>query len=79
MQYGEGQGWQLRQTQNGPRKFFDENGVERMAIKRGSPRTPGSEEPHAAFRDESGRRVDLYGNHVSQTDPRNHSPINWDL
>lgn len=35
--YAESQGWTKRQSATGPPKYYDENGVERMAIKSGSP------------------------------------------
>jgi RHS repeat-associated protein len=77
--FAESQGWKRVQSQSGPIKYVDENGVERIVIKKGSPRTPGSEDPHIAIRDASGQRVDPYGNPVSRRSPGNHTPIEWDL
>jgi hypothetical protein len=52
---------------------------ERVTIKRGSERTPGSEEPHVELRDENGQLIDPEGNPVPKRDPGNHTPIEWDL
>ena len=49
-----------------------------MTIKKGSPRAPGSESPHAEFRNENGQRVDPFGSEVARKSPGNHSTINWD-
>lgn len=77
--FAESQGWKRVQTQSGPIKYLDEGGVERVVIKRGSPRTPGSEDPHVAIRNAAGERVDPYGDQVSRRSPGNHTPIEWDL
>lgn len=77
-EWAQAQGWTRTQTGNGPPKYVDENGVRRLTIKRGSPRTPGSEHPHVEIRDENGQRTDPFGNPVSRTDPGNHIPIDWD-
>jgi hypothetical protein len=76
--YALSQGWTKTQTPNGPPKYVDENGVVRMTIKQGSPRTPGSEQPHVELRDATGQRVDPSGNPVTRTSPDNHTPIEWD-
>lgn len=76
--YALSQGWTKTQTPGGPAKYVDENGVVRMTIKEGSPRTPGSEHPHVEFRDPSGQRVDPFGNPVTRKSPENHTPIEWD-
>jgi len=73
------QGWKLLKSETGPRKFFDENGIERMTIKHGSPRTPGSESPHISIKNTQGKLIDPCGNQVKQKDPDNHIPIIWDL
>lgn len=75
----ESQGWKAAQSSSGPLKYFDSNGIERLVIKRGSARTPGSDFPHVAIRNASGQRVDPYGNLVSRNSPGNHTPITWDL
>lgn len=75
----ESQGWKAVQSSSGPLKYFDSNGIERLVIKRGSARTPGSDFPHVAIRNASGQRVDPYGNLVSRNSPGNHTPIAWDL
>ncbi len=73
------QGWTARQTPNGPLKFIDENGVARVTIKKGSPRTPGSDFPHVELRNSAGKRIDPSGNQVTKRDPvGNHTPIQWD-
>ncbi|NYG58749.1 hypothetical protein BJ980_001672 [Nocardioides daedukensis] len=75
----ESQGWKAAQSSGGPLKYVDSNGIERLVIKRGSARTPGSDFPHVAIRNASGQRVDSYGNVVSRKSPGNHTPITWDL
>lgn len=75
----ESQGWKAVQSSGGPLKYFDSNGIERLVIKRGSARTPGSDFPHVAIRNASGQRVDPYGNLVTRKSPGNHTPITWDL
>ena len=75
----ESQGWKAVQSSGGPLKYLDSNGIERLVIKRGSPRTPGSDFPHVAIRDASGQRVDPYGNIVTRRAPGNHTQITWDL
>jgi hypothetical protein len=76
--YALSQGWTKTQTPTGPPKYIDENGVVRMTIKQGSPRTPGSEHPHVELRDASGQRIDPFGNPVTRHSPENHTPIEWD-
>jgi hypothetical protein len=76
--YAEDQGWTYTQTPTGPLKFWDSNGIERMTIKRGSARTPGSEGPHVALRNAAGKRVDPFGNEVGRDDVGNHTSIEWD-
>src|SRR5690606_36085395 len=56
--FGESQGWTRTQTENGPIKFVDENGVTRLTIKSGSPRAPGSAHPHVEMRNADGQRID---------------------
>ena len=75
----ESQGWKAVQSPTGPLKYFDSNGIERLVIKRGSARTPGSDFPHVAIRNAAGQRVDPYGNQVTRNSPGNHTPITWDL
>ena len=77
--FAERQGWHPSQTENGPLKYTDDNGVVRMTVKRGSPRTPGSEHPHVELRGPDGGRIDPSGNPVSRRSPGNHTPIDWDL
>ena len=77
-EYALSQGWTKTQTPNGPPKYVDENGVVRMTIKQGRPRTPGSEHPHVELRDATGQRIDPFGNPVTRTSPENHTPIEWD-
>lgn len=76
--YAEAQGWTKTQTPNGPPKYVDENGVNRMTLKSGSDRAPGSAHPHIELRDENGQRIDPQGNPVTRRDPANHTPIEWD-
>lgn len=75
----ESQGWKRVQSPTGPIKYVDDAGVERVVLKRGSPRTPGSESPHVALRNAAGERVDPYGFRVSRRSPGSHTPIEWDL
>jgi hypothetical protein len=72
------QGWTKSQTETGPAHYLDENGMKRLTLKQGSGRTPGSEDPHAEMRNESGNRIDSDGNEVTRRSPGNHSPIEWD-
>jgi len=62
----ESQGWTLKQTAAGPPKYIDNNGVERLVIKRGSSRTPGSENPHVEVRNKDAQRIDPFGNKSSK-------------
>jgi uncharacterized protein YukE len=78
-QWAERQGWKRSQTPTGPIKYFDEQGILRVTIKRGSPRTPGSEQPHVELRDAAGKRIDRHGNPAVRRSPDNHTPIEWDL
>lgn len=77
--WAESQGWTPKQSANGPLKFFDENGVNRVTLKQGSPRAPGSQGPHAEIRNSAGIRVDTAGNPVTRKSPGNHTPIDYDL
>lgn len=78
-EFGGRQGWIRSQTENGPAKFTDENGVIRLTIKRGSDRAAGSADPHVEMRNALGERIDSFGNVVSRKSPGNHTPIIWDL
>lgn len=77
--YAESQGWIRTQTSTGPAKYVDQNGINRLIIKQGSARTPGSEGPHVEIRNEYGQRIDPYGNEVSKRSAGNHTEIDWDL
>lgn len=77
-EFANSQGWTKTQTPGGPPKYVDENGIVRMTIKEGSPRTPGSEMPHVELRDATGQRIDPNGNPVTRRSPGNHTPIVWD-
>lgn len=77
--YAEGQGWKPTQTDGGPLKYVDENGIPRVTIKQGSSRAPGSGGPHVELKDASGQRVDPSGNPVTRKSPGNHTPIDYDL
>ncbi|WP_204903116.1 hypothetical protein, partial [Pseudomonas syringae] len=78
-QYAESQGWKPTQTDGGPLKYVDENGIPRMTIKQGSSRAPGSADPHVEFKDATGQRTDAFGNSVTRKSPDNHTPIDFDL
>ncbi|WP_277066168.1 hypothetical protein, partial [Propionibacterium acidifaciens] len=71
--------WTRSQTEAGPIKYTDENGINRLTIKKGSPRTPGSENPHIEMKGSDGQRFDKYGFNVTRRSPGNHTPIEWDL
>ncbi|MEV6173288.1 PrsW family glutamic-type intramembrane protease [Streptomyces sp. NPDC051954] len=73
------QGWTETQTQNGPPKFIDENGIIRVTLKQGSSRAPGSGTPHVEIRNAQGERIDPNGNVVTRKSPGNHTSIVWDL
>lgn len=73
------QGWTETQTENGPPKFTDENGVVRVTLKQGSGRAPGSADPHVEIRNANGERIDPEGNPVTRKSVGNHTAITWDL
>lgn len=77
--YAESKGWKLQKSQDGPIKYIDENGVVRITIKRGSPRTPGSEQPHVELRSSEGVRIDPLGNPVNRKSLGNHTEIDYDI
>lgn len=78
-QYAEAQGWKPTQTNDGPLKYIDENGIRRVTIKQGSLRAPGSADPHVEFRNAADQRTDAFGNLVTRKSPGNHSSIDFDL
>ncbi len=77
--YAQSQGWKKVQTDSGPEKWLDKNGIARVTIKKGSSRTPGSENPHVEIRDASGQRIDPLGNPVSKRSTGNHTSIEYDI
>jgi hypothetical protein len=77
--WADAQGWERVQSPTGPAKYIDENGVRRLTIKRGSPRTPGSEGPHVEIRNDAGKRIDPWGKRVTGHSAGNHTAIRWDL
>jgi RHS repeat-associated protein len=79
MEYAISKGWKYIRNSNGPIKYIDENGKIRMTIKKGSLRTPGSEQPHVSFQNSEGKYIDIDGNVISRTSPSNHTPINYDI
>ncbi len=78
-EFAESKGWKASQTENGPLKYIDENGIPRITIKKGSSRTPGSENPHVELKDSTGQRINPAGNPVPRKSPENHTPIDYDL
>lgn len=78
-EFGSSQGWARSQSETGPIRYTDENGVRRLTIKAGSPRAPGSDFPHVEVRNVDGIRVDPYGKQVTRTSVGNHTPIRWDI
>ncbi|BAN46030.1 RHS repeat-associated core domain-containing protein [Metapseudomonas resinovorans] len=77
--FAQNQGWKPTQTDGGPLKFIDENGITRLTIKKGSSRAPGSSKPHVEFKDPTGQRTDPLGNPVARKSPDNHTQIEFDL
>jgi RHS repeat-associated protein len=77
--YAERQGWIATQKPTGPLIFVDELGHDRLSIKSGSARTPGSEGPHVEIWNEFEHRIDPFGNEVTKHSPGNHTPIEMDL
>lgn len=73
--FADSQGFTPKQTPGGPLKFVDQNGIVRITIKQGSSRAPGSNFPHAEFRNSAGQRIDPFGNLVTRRSPGNHTPI----
>jgi len=78
-EHAKSKGWQKTKTPDGPEKWVDENGTPRITLKKGSPRTPGSEMPHIEIKGPTGQRTDRFGNPVSKRSPENHTPIRWDV
>ncbi|MEV8565607.1 hypothetical protein AB0436_08520 [Streptomyces sp. NPDC051322] len=78
-EWAQEQGWTETQTENGPPKFTDENGVVRVTLKQGSGRAPGSADPHVEIRNANGERIDPEGNPVTRKSVGNHTAITWDL
>ncbi|MEE1926468.1 DUF637 domain-containing protein [Pseudomonas sp. 148P] len=78
-QFAESQGWKPSQTDGGPLKYVDENGIPRVTIKQGSSRAPGSADPHVEFKNAAGQRTDAFGNPVTRKSPDNHTSIDFDL
>jgi RHS repeat-associated protein len=62
-------GWRRVQNGNGPEKWVDKNGVARITIKSGSPRTPGSNRPHAEFRNAKGNELTLMATQLPNAVP----------
>ncbi|MFF0766552.1 Hint domain-containing protein [Streptomyces sp. NPDC003737] len=78
-EFGNSNGWIRSQTENGPIKFRDANGILRLTVKKGTGRAPGSSDPHVEMRNADGERIDSFGNPVTRKSPGNHTPIEWDL
>lgn len=72
------QGWTKSQSSTGPVTYTDSNGIKRLIIKKGSPRTPGSEGPHVEMRNSDGERIDSAGNVTGKRQPGNHTPVEYD-
>ena len=73
--YAKSQGWTILDEGHGPEIYVDKNGVERMTIKEGSPRTPGSEHDRVSFRNAQNQRINPNGERVTRRSPGNHTPI----
>ncbi|WP_144439858.1 MULTISPECIES: hypothetical protein [Pseudomonas] len=78
-EYAEAQGWKPSQTDGGPLKYVDKNGIPRVAIKQGSSHAPGSFDPYVEFKDSTGQRNDAFGNYVTRKSPCNYTSIDFDL
>lgn len=78
-QYAKAQGWKPTQTDGGPLKYLDANGIPRVTIKQGSSRAPGSADPHVEFKSATGQRTDAFGNPVTRKSPDNYTSIDVDL
>jgi len=72
-------GLKRSKTKDGPLKMKDEKGTDRVTIKNGSDRAPGSNRPHVELKDSKGQRVSPEGKPVSRKSPENHTPIKNDL
>ena len=80
VEFSKNQGWSKVQTENGPLQYVDENNIVRLNIKKGSARTPGSEEPHVEVRNATGDRINpATGEKVSKRSKENHTKIKYDL
>ncbi|MCH2160087.1 MAG: RHS domain-containing protein [Oleiphilaceae bacterium] len=79
VKYAEKQGWMRSQKPTGPIKYKDENGRARLTIKKGSGRAPGSNLPHAEFKNANGLRTNAAGKAINRRDPRNHIRIDYDI
>ena len=62
-----------------PKKFYDDTGLCRVTLKKGSPRQPGGERAHAHYVQADGRRVDANGFPVARTSLGAFPPIEWDF
>lgn len=62
-----------------PKKFYDDTGLCRVTLKKGSPRQPGGERPHAQYVQADGRRVDANGLPVARTSIEAFAAIQWDF
>lgn len=62
-----------------PKKFYDETGLCRVTLKKGSPRQPGGERPHAQYVQSDGRRVNAMGLPVTRASVAAFPAIKWDF
>lgn len=62
-----------------PKKFYDDTGLCRVTLKKGSERQPGGQRSHAHYVQADGRRVDAVGLPVVRTSPAAFVPITWDF
>jgi hypothetical protein len=62
-----------------PKKFYDDTGLCRVTLKKGSDRQPGGERPHAQYVQADGKRVNAYGLPVKRTSPGAFAAITWDF
>ncbi len=62
-----------------PKKFYDDAGVCRVTLKKGSERQPGGEKSHAQYVQADGRRVNGVGMPATRTSPSAFVAITWDF
>lgn len=62
-----------------PKKFYDDTGLARVTLKKGSPRQPGGARAHGQYVQADGRRVNAHGLPIARTSAYAFPSIVWDL